>query len=154
MKELGGSASAQLAADQASCFALLRDVEGYPSWHGDVVRQVRVLGRDPDDCPDRLETVLRAKVGPIDRDFTVRLGVRARVPEEVVLERLPHERGDRESLSLRWTLAPAPGGGAGTRVSLDLSAKLDIPRLLPIPPGAGDEVARRFIAAAARRLDG
>ena len=152
MKELNGQAGAQVPADPHACFALVRDVEGYPRWHGAVVREVRVLGRDAEERADRIEAVLRAKIGPIDRDFTVRLALRARVPEEVILERLPHEVGDRESLSMRWTLAPAPEGGAGTRLALTLSARLDLPRLLPIPSGAGDEVARRFVAAAVQAL--
>jgi len=67
-------------------------------------------------------------------------------PPEVVIQRVGQSPSDAERLELRWTVSPG-------ELRLDVSARLDVPRLLPVG-GVGDSVAQGFVEAARRELDG
>lgn len=153
MKHLSGSARAQLAAGVDETYRVVREVERYPDWHGDVVREVRVLARRAEGA-DRVAAVLRARLGPVDRDFDLVFAVRAQAEREVILERAPHEPGDEERMTVHWTLRPLPegDGAGGCELALALDATLDVPRLVPLPGGLGDQLARGFLEGVARRL--
>jgi hypothetical protein len=74
--------------------------------------------------------------------------VTLRRPELVDLRRLPERPGDPELLSVVWRLRR----GETTRLTVDLQANLDVPRLLPLG-GVAQGLADRFLEAAARRLE-
>jgi hypothetical protein len=147
MKQLTGSAQLDVEASIEACFALLSDVEGYPGWHPDVVREVTPLTRDADGRPERVRTTLHVARGPLVRDFHLTLAVE-RHPGAITLARVPHEPTDREEFRVSWRLAPS---GPRTSISLELNANLPVPRLVPLT-GVGDALAAGFVAAAARRV--
>jgi hypothetical protein len=149
MKQLTGSAHLDVEASVEACFALLSNVEGYPSWHPDVVRKVTVLSADGDGRPARAEATLHVARGPLVRDFQLTLAVERPEPGRISLIRLPNESTDPERFRLDWELRPT---GPKTRVSLELKANLDVPRLVPLT-GVGDGLAAGFVAAAARRVN-
>ena len=148
MKQLEASAATEVSAAPADAFALLADVERYPTWYPDVVKRVEVVDRDAAGNPTRARTVLHLAVGPVVRDFHLLLAVRAQPPSAVNLDRVPHEPGDDEQFSVAWTVAPS---AAGSRIAVRLAASLPVPRFLPVS-GVGESVAQGFVQAASRAL--
>ena len=61
---------------------------------------------------------------------------------ELAIRRLPHEDTDPESLEIHVRVAPQAGG---CRASVEISAELDLPRLLPLPAAVGDQLAGRLL---------
>jgi ribosome-associated toxin RatA of RatAB toxin-antitoxin module len=147
MKELHGTASAAVGVPGDRCFALLADVEGYPRWYPDVVRDVQVLERDGPGQPTKVRTTLHVAQGRLARDFTLTMAVTAQRPSLVKLTRVPNEPSDEERFEVAWHL----DSSAETRIRLELDANLSVPRLLPLG-GIGDSIAHGFVAAAARAL--
>jgi ribosome-associated toxin RatA of RatAB toxin-antitoxin module len=145
MKELHGSAKAEVAAEPGRCFALLRDVEGYPDWHPETVRRVEVVQRSADGAATRAQAELHLAYGPLSRTFELLLSVDAESAHEVRLARVPHEASDPEEFEVVWRVEPGS-------VALALRANLSVPRLLPVA-GIGDALARDFVHAAAGRLN-
>ena len=62
----------------------------------------------------------------------------------VTLRRLPFEAADPERFELE--LALSEDGTAACQASIDFSAQVELPRLLPLPPGIADRVARRVLS--------
>lgn len=149
MKELHATASASVPADEAAAVALLRDLEGYPRWYPDGIRDVSVLQRDDGGAPTRVRANLRLAQGPLQRDFGLTLVVSAPAPGAIQLVRQSHGRGDEEQFSVTWRVSAAPGGGS--RIDLKLDASLSVPRFLPVG-GVGEALAQGFVGAAAREL--
>jgi ribosome-associated toxin RatA of RatAB toxin-antitoxin module len=145
MKQLTGSAQLDVEASIEACFALLSDVEGYPGWHPDVVREVEVLSHDADGRPERVQATLHVARGPLARDLDLTLAVERQPPGAINLIRLPNEPTDPEEFQVRWRLAPS---GPNTRVHLELNANLAVPRIVPLT-GVGDGLATGFLAAMA-----
>jgi hypothetical protein len=150
MKELRGTAGAEVNASVENVLALLEAVDAYPSWYPDVVRDVEVLERSADGPPERVRATLHFSQGPIARDFEMLMEVAVQRPTSVTLTRVPHEPGDEERFEVIWNLEP---DNDGTRIQLELRANLDVPRFLPVG-GIGDSVARGFVSAAVNRLSG
>ncbi len=148
VKDLQGSARAQVAADVERCFALLREVERYPDWYPQVVRRVEVLERDADGRATRAQAALHVAHGPIVRDFELLLAVHAEPSSSVRLERVPHGASDGERFEVLWHLRP----GRATELRVELRASLAVPRLLPLG-GVADAIAGGFARAAAAELD-
>ncbi len=146
MKDLRGQASQEVHVAQESVLALLADVEGYPRWYPEVVRDIEVVQRDG-DWVTRAHATLFASVGPIRRELQLLLSV-TREADTVRLVRVPHERTDRERFEVTWR---AVATGARTQLQLALAASLDVPRLLPTG-GLADTMASGFVVAAAREL--
>lgn len=144
MKDLSGNASATVAAPLASCLALVESVEGYPSWHPDVVRAVDVLERDASGTATTVHTELHLSQGPLSRDFDLVMAVDVQRPSAVRLTRIANDPNDDERFEVVWSLAER-------RIALDLKARLAVPRFLPIG-GIGDAVAQGFVTAAVRAL--
>jgi hypothetical protein len=69
--------------------------------------------------------------------------------DAVCLSRVPHEPSDPEKFEVVWRVAPGPA----TRLSIELSAALEVPRLVPLG-GVGDRIAQGFADAAKRELEG
>jgi Polyketide cyclase / dehydrase and lipid transport len=148
VKELKGSASGTTPASREACIALLADAERYPDWYPDVVKTVEVLERDASGQPSKVRTKLHVQHGPITRDFDLTMAVDVEPQQGTVkLHRIPHEPSDAEKFEVNW----AVGGGAPTRIGLDLAANLDVPRFLPLG-GIGDAIAAGFVSAATRAL--
>jgi ribosome-associated toxin RatA of RatAB toxin-antitoxin module len=146
VKELQGSAAADVAVPAADCLVLFTDVERYPDWYPDVVRRVTVVERDPDGRPRKVRALLHVAYGPLVRDFDLTLVVRDE-PTTVTLTRVPHGPGDPEQFRVSWRVVE----GARSRIELRLNANLSVPRLVPVG-GVGDGLARGFVDAAARQL--
>ena len=138
MKELHGTASADVAACAADAYALLIDVEGYPRWYPNVVREARATS------PERARAKLHVAYGPLTRDFDLTLAVAGTPPTEVRLTRIRHDADDPERFEVTWTISD------GT-ISVALDADLSVPRLVPVG-GIGDAMASGFVEAAARAL--
>jgi polyketide cyclase/dehydrase/lipid transport protein len=145
MRDLHGRATAEVDAPPEKCVALLAAVDGYPTWYPEVIREVEVLERDAEGVPRRARTTVHLALGPLAKDFHFEITVEAG-PSEVVLSRLEDDPSDPERLDVRWHLAPG-------RLSIDVSARLSVPRVLPVG-GAGEAVAQGFVEAARRALDG
>ena len=148
MKQLNGAASALVSAAPDRCLDFLADVEAYPQWHPDVVREVEVLERGADGRPHRARATLRARVGPINRDLHFTVDV-SRGSDEVKLSRLPEDDSDGERFEVVWRVSGAP---SGAQIDLRLDAALEVPRLVPLG-GVGNALATGFVDAAVRRLD-
>lgn len=150
MKALEGTATTRVSASVAKCLELLSAVEQYPSWYPEVVRRVDVTERRADGSAAKAQTTLHVSQGPFNRDIDLLLSVQYEPAGTVALTRIPHGGGDREEFSVTWLVAEAD---RGTRIDLGLAANLSVPRLVPLG-GIGNGVARGFVDAAARALDG
>ncbi|MEA2146922.1 MAG: Polyketide cyclase / dehydrase and lipid transport [Solirubrobacteraceae bacterium] len=148
MKDLRGSASQPVNAAPERCLELLADVEGYPRWYPEVVRGIEVVKRDAAGAAQQVRAILRAAVGPINRDLELQLGV-TRGADTVVLARVPDAGSDRERFEVNWRVVRA--GAQQARIELSLAASLDVPRLLPVS-GLADTLATGFVGAAVREL--
>jgi Polyketide cyclase / dehydrase and lipid transport len=147
MKQLRGSAESDVAAPPEQCFAVLADVEGYPRWHSETVRQVEVIERDSYGRPRKIAATLHAEAGPLARDIHLVLAVALEPPRAVRLTRVPYEPTDPERFEVNWTVSD----GQPARIQLELEAVLELPRLVPL--GAiGDSLASGFVGAATREL--
>jgi ribosome-associated toxin RatA of RatAB toxin-antitoxin module len=147
VKELSGNASAAVSASEDECLALLAAVDGYPSWHPDVVRAVEVLEREPSGQPSRVRAKLHLAQGPLSKDFDLVMAVTVQPPSMVKLSRVPNDASDQERFDVTWHI-DAP---AHAQIRLELRANLSVPRFLPLG-GIGDAVADGFVTAAARAL--
>ncbi len=121
----------------------------YPDWFPEVVRSVEVSERHPDGSPAQARTVLHVSQGPLNRDIELVLSVEVG-PSRVLLQRIPYEPSDPEDFAVTWQLHDDAGA---TRVELALEACLSVPRLVPVG-GIGDSMARGFVAAAVKELEG
>ena len=145
MKELSGSASAEVAAPLENCLALVESVEAYPSWYPEVVKAVDVLERDAQGTATKIHAKLHLSQGPLKRDFELTMAVGVDRPATVRLTRIPHGPDDEERFEVVWRLAEH-------RIAVELSAMLPVPRFVPLG-GIGDTAARGFVDAAVRALD-
>jgi ribosome-associated toxin RatA of RatAB toxin-antitoxin module len=147
MKQLNGHASGTVAAPIERCFDLLVNVDRYPSWYPDVVKSVEVLERDSYGRPTKARAKLHVAYGPVTRDFDLIMNVQADPYGAVTLTRIPHEPTDAEKFQVAWKLRE----GSETRIDLDLTADLPVPRFLPVG-GIGDGLAQGFVTSAVRAL--
>jgi ribosome-associated toxin RatA of RatAB toxin-antitoxin module len=145
MKELTATATGTAQASIDTCYELLLDVQSYPRWYPDGVKQVEVLERDQDGTATQVDAVLNAVAGPIRKQFEVRLAVQPSRPSRIALARVPDDRGDHEALTITWLLRET--GAAATEITVEMGARLDVPMFLPIDPVAR-EVANGFLQAA------
>lgn len=152
MKHLAATATRESPASIEAAYALLADVDGYPRWYPEGVPSARTVLRGEDGGPVEAQAQLKVGVGPIQRDFDVRMSVTRKPPELVELRRLPKSAGDREQLLVRWRLAPGPGG-AGTKITVELDAELSVPPFLPVAP-VSEIIATGFADAAVKALAG
>lgn len=149
MKELEATASGTAQAPIEHCYERLLDVERYPAWYPDGAKSVAVLERADDGTPTRIDAVLAAAAGPLRKSFAMRLALELTHPSRIALARVADDRGDHEALSITWLLRALDA--AQTEVTIELGARLDVPRFFPID-AVGREVARGFLEAALRML--
>jgi hypothetical protein len=149
MKDLRASAAATVAAAPEACTALLAAVDRYPSWHPDVIRDAEVFERDGNGTPVRARATVHLALGPVAHDLALLLDVAVEPGRKVTLTRVPDEPSDAERFQLTWQVDPGPP----TRLRVELSAHVDVPRFLPVG-GVGDSLAQGFVEAASRSLAG
>ena len=127
--------------------ALLEDIDRYPAWHPDVVKQAEVLERDAQGHPTKARCKLHVERGPLMRDFDLIMSVHVDPSGTIKLRRIPHEATDPERFDVTWRV----GGAPSTRIGVDLAAQLNVPRLVPLG-GVGDALAQGLVSAASREL--
>jgi hypothetical protein len=149
MKDLRVSASATVAAAPEACTALLAAVDGYPSWYPDVIREAEVLERDRGGTPVRARATVHLALGPIVHDLELVLTVDVEPGRHVTLTLVTDRPSDTDAFKLSWTIDPGPP----TRLDLELSARVDVPRFLPVG-SLGGPLAQGFVDAASRALAG
>jgi ribosome-associated toxin RatA of RatAB toxin-antitoxin module len=147
VKELTGHAEGTTPASPEACVALLADVDRYPDWYPEVVKEVEVLERDDQGRPTKAHTKLHVQYGPITRDFDLTMEVTHSPPGAVRLSRIPHHGRDGEQFDVNWLVS----GAQPSRIALDLAASLDVPRFLPLG-GIGESMAQGFVNAATTAL--
>jgi ribosome-associated toxin RatA of RatAB toxin-antitoxin module len=149
MKDISGSASAQVPVSARRCFELLIAVEDYPSWIGDYVREVHVLERDGRGRPARARAVVHVAQSPFGKDFTVDVTVSPESARRIRVSRIPAGPEDEDRLELIWHVEP----GAGATVAVEFAAQVSaVPGWLPVGD-AGDAIARAALQAAADALE-
>jgi len=153
MKELHGEAAATVPAPPDRCMALLSDIEGYPRWHPEVVRQVRVLERADTSAAQRARVDLSVPGVPLVGEVSMTLRLSVSSHQVVELTRVSHGAGDHEQFTVRWQVEPLPDGAEASAISVRLDANLSVPRLVPLG-GIGDRLATGFVDAAVRALTG
>ena len=147
MKELTGSASGTTSATPEQAMALLEDIDRYPTWDPEVIKEAEVLERDPQGHPTKARCKLHVERGPLTRDFNLIMSVLVDPSGTIKLTRIPNEPGDAERFDVTWRV----GGGPSTRIGLDLAALLSVSRLVPLG-GVGDSLAQGLVSAARRAL--
>jgi hypothetical protein len=145
MKDLRGTASAVVPAPLDRCRALFEAVDRYPEWYPDAVHEVDVLERDHTGRPTKARTKLHLVWGPVVKDFDLVLAVVSEPPGPIRLTRMAAAGSSR--FAVTWGLRD----DAGTRIDLELTASMSVPRFLPVG-GIGDAIADGFIGAATRAL--
>ncbi len=148
MKELHGTAAADVPAPPARCAELLADVEAYPEWYPEVVRRVLVSDRADPAAPLRARATLRVPGIPVLGEVSFTLTVAREGEQRVTLTRIAHDMDDHERFVVVWDIAPA---SAGSRIAAALNARLSVPRLVPLG-SVGQRVADGFVSAAAQAL--
>jgi ribosome-associated toxin RatA of RatAB toxin-antitoxin module len=146
MRDFHGEAAAVVAAPLQDCFALLAAVDGYPHWCPDVVRDVEILNSDAGGQPSSVRVTMRIARGVLVREFDLFLAVVLEPPQAVKLTRFTDHPTEQE-FTANWVLRPA----AGTRIALEIDAKLRVPSYIPAGD-AGDAIAERFVTAACSAL--
>jgi hypothetical protein len=147
VRELQALAAVTVDAAPAECLALLADVEAYPGWCPDTVPRAETIERDGAGRPVRARVTLRLRLGPLAGSFEELMSVQVDPRGEVRLERVAHDPADRERLEVVWQIEDGPP----TRLSVELAAALELPRLVPLG-GVAESVAQDLVAAANRAL--
>jgi ribosome-associated toxin RatA of RatAB toxin-antitoxin module len=145
MKEITATATGTAKAPIERVYDHLLDVEHYPDWYPDGAKSVEVLERGDDGKATKVDAVLAAVAGPLRKSFDVRLSVEPVRPTLVALTRQADERGDHEALTITWLLTSV--AERETEITVEMSARLDVPMFLPVDPIAR-EVANGFLQAA------
>ncbi|MEA2398787.1 MAG: Polyketide cyclase / dehydrase and lipid transport, partial [Thermoleophilaceae bacterium] len=146
VRSLRGRSERLIPASLEECFAVLAGVERWPDWIS-TLRSLEVLESDSSGRPSRV--AMEARVLGLTLALAATVEVTAR--EGVAIRRVPHGDDDPERFELVIALADV---GGGARASAELSAQLEVPRLLPLPGVAADQAAARVLADLERRLRG
>ncbi|HYB26691.1 MAG TPA: SRPBCC family protein [Solirubrobacteraceae bacterium] len=148
MKELTGSAAGTTQASRDQTMLLLEDIDRYPSWYPEVVKEAEVLERDGQGRPTKAHTVLHVERGPLTKDFNLVMTVNVDPSAgTIALRRIPHGPDDPEQFDVTWSVDESNS----TRIRLELAANLSVPRLIPLG-GVGDSLAQGLVSAATRAL--
>jgi ribosome-associated toxin RatA of RatAB toxin-antitoxin module len=145
MKDLSATATGTAQAPIERVFERLSDIECYPDWYPSGVKHAEVLERGPDGEIVKVKTTLAVAQGPIQRDFKLHMAVSMDPPRTIDLRRLPKSSDDHEQMRVIWRLAE--DSPERTRITVDLSAALSIPRFMPVG-GIADSLAQGFLRAA------
>jgi hypothetical protein len=147
MKELTGRGSGTTTASPADCMTLLEAIDSYPAWAPDIVKEAEVLERNASGEPIQARARLHVERGVLTRDFNLLFAVTIDLAGTIELRRIPHQPSDPERFDVTWRI----DAGQSTRIALDLSANLDVPRFIPLGD-VGDAMAQQLVSAATRAL--
>jgi Polyketide cyclase / dehydrase and lipid transport len=147
MKELTGRGSGTTTASPADCMTLLEAIDSYPAWAPDIVKEAEVLERNASGEPTQARARLHVERGVLTRDFNLLFAVTIDLAGTIELRRIPHQPSDPERFDVTWRI----DAGQSTRIALDLSANLDVPRFIPLGD-VGDAMAQQLVSAATRAL--
>ncbi|HMD52761.1 MAG TPA: SRPBCC family protein [Solirubrobacteraceae bacterium] len=148
MKRLHGAAEATVDVPIEGCLSFLADLEAYPSWYPEVVREVQVVEYGDDGLPLKAETKLHLSYGPVSRDLDLLLAITVRSSGLVQLTHIPRGPSSGASFDAIWRLEDH----AGTQLELELDATMPVPGVVPLG-GVGDAFAAGFMQAAVTRLE-
>jgi hypothetical protein len=145
MKDLNASVSGVATKPQSEVYAFLADFAQYPTWYPAGVKSASMTS------DDRGHAVLAVDQGPIQRDFDMDMAIETTPVSSVVLRRLPSGSRDKQQLAVTWLLAPDVGA-AGTSVTAQFAATLNIPAFLPLG-GLEKAIPQGFLDAALAALN-
>ena len=149
MKQLQGSASAEIELPVEDCFALLVSIDRYPAWF-EVVREVEILDREPDGRARLARVELHVPHSPFGTRFSFMVAVEAERPEAMQLTKLPDGPADVDRLELTWRMRE----NGWTEIEFEFDAVVSfVPGYLPVG-GAGDVIAEAILDAATTALAG
>ena len=144
MKSIDGRAQGVVGKTVEECFELVADVERYPRWTGEIVREVEVLEWGSGRRPALARIKLHVAQSPLNKDFEFHAAIETRPPGIVLITRRPNETSDREKLELEWHLSEADG----TQIELQFRAATPLlPSFAPLF-GVGDEIAQTILGCA------
>jgi ribosome-associated toxin RatA of RatAB toxin-antitoxin module len=149
LKQLQGSASAEIELPVEDCFALLVSIDRYPAWF-EVVREVEILDREPDGRPRLARVELHVPQSPFGTQFSFMVAVEADRPEAMQLTKLPDGPADEDRLELTWRMRE----NGWTEIEFEFDAVVSfVPGYLPVG-AAGDVIAEAILDAATTALAG
>ena len=96
MKQLQGSASAEIELPVEDCFALLASIERYPAWF-EFIRDAEILEREPGGRPRLVRVGLHVPQSPFGTDFAFTVAVEADHPEAMQFTKLPEGPTDQDA---------------------------------------------------------
>jgi hypothetical protein len=145
MKDLNASVSGVARQPVSQVYAFLADFANYPSWYPTGIKSAAMIGADTGHC------ILALNQGPIQKDFEMDMAVELTPESAITLRRQPSRPGDPQKLAVTWRLAPDVGD-AGTALTAEFAATLDIPSWLPLG-GVEKAVPQGFLDAALASLN-
>ena len=149
MKQLQGTASAEIELPVADCFALLAAIDRYPAWF-EVVREVEILDREPDGRPRLARVEIHVPQSPFGTDFELLVEIQAEPPEAMQFTKLPAGPADRDRLEITWRMRE----NGWTEIEFEFDAAVSfVPGYLPVG-GGGDVIAEVILDAATAAFAG
>lgn len=127
---------------------MLAAVNRYPCWYPRLIREAEVLERDAGGEPTLARATVHLALGPVVHDIHLVLAVAVERGQRVTMNQVPHREGE-ERFELGWRVEP----GSPASLHLELSARVDFPRFVPVA-ALGGQLAQGFVDAASRELDG
>lgn len=139
-KTIQGRADRRIGAPAGRCVEAAADAERWPDWLS-TVRSVTPAGDG---------WLVQAGILGIPLILAVTVQVE---PHRATIQRQPFGAGDDERFELVLAMDPQDGERA-SRASAQISAELELPRLLPVPGAIADQVASRVLSDLERRVTG
>jgi ribosome-associated toxin RatA of RatAB toxin-antitoxin module len=147
VKELQGSASAEIELPAEDCFALVASIDRYPGWF-EVIRAVEVLKRRRNGLPSLARVELHVPQSPFGTDFELLVLIDGELPEAMQFTKLPADAADQDRLELIWRLRE----NGNTEIEFEFDAAVSfVPGYLPVG-SAGDAIAEAILNATAAVL--
>jgi ribosome-associated toxin RatA of RatAB toxin-antitoxin module len=143
VKELQGSASAEIELPAAVCFALVASIDRYPGWF-EVIRTVEVLKRKRNGVASLARVELHIPQSPFGTEFELVMSIETERPGAVQFTKLPAGPSDRDRLELSWRMRE----NGATEIEFEFDAAVSfVPSYLPVG-SVGDAIAQAILGAA------
>jgi ribosome-associated toxin RatA of RatAB toxin-antitoxin module len=143
LKQLQGSASAEIELPAEDCFALLASIDRYPGWF-EVIRAAEVLKRKRNGFPSLVRVELHIPQSPFGTDYELLVAIDAEPPDAVQFRKLPAGPGDEDRLEIIWRMRE----NGSTEIEFEFDAAVSfVPGYLPVG-GAGNVIAEAILDAA------
>jgi ribosome-associated toxin RatA of RatAB toxin-antitoxin module len=143
VKELQGSASAEIELPAEDCFALVASVDRYPGWF-EVIRAVEVLKRKRNGFPSLARVELHVPQSPFGTNFELVMAIEAERPGAVHFTKVPTGPSDQDRLEISWRMREI----GNTEIEFEFDAAVSfVPGYLPVG-SAGDAIAEAILGAA------